>query len=351
MKPSPANRSENDPPFLLVVRIVFVVLVTYVVYEWARFFNPFIDEGDYQTYALLGFLVAAAFVVIESQVRYFYPQSLIFGFFGLLCGLCASMLIQTALPDTLWPETRNITKVALHLFLGYFGITTGLRYANRIDFTVTKLITRSEDYLYGCKIIDTSALIDGRVAEVAEAGFLEGRVIIPSFVLLELQALSDSENEVKRAKGRRGLDMSKRMQNLTASEVEIWDEEFPNLADVDRKLLALAKKYEGTLITLDYNLNKVADVEAIRVLNLNDLTQSLKTVVLPGEVLDVQIQREGKEAGQGVGYLDDGTMIVVENGKSLIGQQANVQVVSVLQTSAGRLIFTRPRELEYKPSN
>lgn len=342
------RESERDTPFLLVVRIIFVVLVTYIIYEWAQFINPFLPEEDRSSYALLGCLIATVFVIFESQVRYFYPQSLFFGFFGLVCGLSASLLIQFALPENLPQMTKDLTRLCLHLFLGYFGVTTGLRYAKRIDFTVTKLVTRSEDHLYGCKIVDTSALIDGRIAEIAESGFLEGRIVIPVFVINELQILSDAENHLKRNKGRRGLDISKRLQHIVECEVELLEEDFPNLNDVDRKLIALAKKYEGALITLDYNLTKVAEIENIPVMNINQLSQALKTVLLPGEEIQVQVLREGKEPNQGVGYLEDGTMVVVESGKRLIGQNASVSVVSVLQTSAGRMIFTKPLELEYR---
>lgn len=341
---SKPSRPYNETPFLLVVRIVFVVLVTFIIYEWARNINPHILEEDRSTYAFMGFLIASVFVIFESQVRYFYPQSLFFGFFGLVCGLSASVLIQMALPENLPQVTKDMTRMSLHLFLGYFGVTTGLRYANRIDFTVTKLVTRSEDHLYGCKIVDTSALVDGRIAEIAEAGFLEGRLVIPAFVVNELQALSDSENHAKRAKGRRGMDISKRLQNNAQCEVQVLEEDFPNLSGVDRKLIALAKKYEGTLITLDFNLNKVADIENLRSLNINELSQAVKMVVLPSDTLEVLIQREGKEPNQGIGYLDDGTMVVVENGKSLIGQPVHVAVASVLQTSAGRMIFTKTQQ-------
>ncbi|MBI1387228.1 MAG: TRAM domain-containing protein [bacterium] len=341
------SATDNETPFLFVVRIIFVILFTYIVYTFAQVINIYIPDNDLWIYSLCGFLFSSMFVVFESQVRYFYPQSLFFGLFGLCCGLAASLLIVAALPSGMSPISRDLTRLSLHLFLGYFGVTTGLRYANRIDLTATKLLTRSEDRLYGSKIIDTSVLIDGRINEIKEAGFLEGHFVIPSFVLNELQTLSDSEDHNKRAKGRRGLDFSKRLLNASDGEVEVLEEDFPNFADVDKKLIALAKKYEGILLTLDFNLSKVAEIENLSVLNINKLAASLKTVVLPGDELRIQVLKEGKEANQGVGYLDDGTMVVIDNGRKLIGQTVHVNVSSILETSAGRLVFSKPKELDH----
>lgn len=176
---------------------------------------------------------------------------------------------------------------------------------------------------------------------------MTGLIIIPSFVIQELQSLADSQDHLKRSKGRRGLDISKRLQNCSNCEVELLDEDFPNCKEVDKKLLALAKKYEGILLTMDFNLNKVAELEEVSVLNINQLTQALRTVVLPGEELRLQLLREGKEPGQGIGYLDDGTMVVVEQGRSLIGNTVDVIVSSVLQTSAGRMVFAKIPSLNH----
>lgn len=346
--PKKSKESDSDTPFLVFVRVIFVFIFTYIIYSFALVINPFIVKNDLWVYCLVGFSFATIFVILESQVRYFYPQSLFFGLFGLSCGLAASLLIQAALPSGLGEIPRDITRLVLHLFLGYFGVTTGLRYANRIDFTATKLLARTEDHLYGSKIIDTSILIDGRISELVDAGFVEGHMVIPGFVLNELQTLADSSDHNKRSKGRRGLDISKRLLSIGDGYIEILDEDFPNFQEVDKKLIALTKKYEGSLLTLDFNLSKVAEIENLRVLNINLLAQSLKAVVLPGDDFQVLVLKEGKEPNQGVGYLDDGTMIVVENGRKLIGQTAHVNVASVLQTSAGRLIFTKPKEIEYK---
>ncbi len=336
-------------PFLRVVRFLFIILTTALAYKWAQSINPYIQQEDLRYYSLFGFIVAVLLVYIESRIRYAFPQELFVGLFGLICGLTTSALIQIAIPESLPQETKIVTRLGLHLFLGYFGMVIALRYAHRFDFTATKLLSRSEDRLYGCKILDTSILIDGRIVEIIDVGFLEGLIIIPSFVINELQILSDSQNHMKRSKGRRGLDISKRIQNSTRCDVEILEIDFPNEPNVDKKLLALAKKYDGSIITIDFNLHKVAEIEDIAVMNINQLAQSVKTVVLPGENLQVQIIREGKEAKQGVAYLEDGTMVVVENGRKLLGKEVDVTVVSVLQTSAGRMVFTKLIDsLEYE---
>jgi uncharacterized protein YacL len=308
---------------------------------WAQEINQYIQEQDLKIYAFFGFIVAISLVMIEYQIQNAFPQELLVGLFGLICGLSTSTLIQLAIPQGIDQTTHDVLRLCLHIFLGYFGVTIGLRYAHRFDFSATKFLTRSEDRLYGAKIIDTSVLIDGRIVEIVEAGFTDGLMVIPSFVINELQILSDSSDHLKRSKGRRGLDISKRIQQSTKGEIEILEEDFPNLTEVDKKLLALAKKYEGTLLTMDFNLNKVAQIEDIEVMNINNLAQALRTVVLPGETMNIQIIREGKEHNQGIGYLDDGTMVVVEHGKNLIGSTVEASISSVLQTSAGRMIFAK----------
>lgn len=343
MKSKQYERPEHDTPFLRVVRLLFIIISTFMVHQWA-IHHPYIQKFDRYIYVCCGATVAIVIVIIESQIRHAYPQELLIGLFGLVCGLSTSVLIQYALPENQPSYTTDIARFSLHLFLGYFGITIGLRYAHRLDFR--KFLTQTEDRLYGAKILDTSVLIDGRIIEIAEAGFLEGLIIIPSFVLNELQILSDSEDYLKRTKGRRGLDISKRLQHTLNCEVEVLEEDFPNLSDVDKKLLALSKKYEGVLITLDFNLNKVAEVENINIMNINLLAQAVKTILLPGEEIKVHLIREGKEANQGVGYLDDGTMIVVENARQLLGQTVEVNVASLLQTSAGKMIFAKLKDEE-----
>jgi uncharacterized protein YacL len=195
----------------------------------------------------------------------------------------------------------------------------------------------------GAKLVDSSALIDGRIADVAATGFVEGVLMVPRFVLRELQRLADLADAQKRNRGKRGFEVLQRLQGLTGVTVEIVDDEVAETPEVDLKLLEVARRRGAAVLTTDYNLNRLAEVSGIMVLNVNDLANALKAVVLPGEVLRVQLLREGKEAGQGVGFLEDGTMVVVDQGRPLVGQEVSVVVTSALQTSAGRMVFARPR--------
>jgi uncharacterized protein YacL len=204
----------------------------------------------------------------------------------------------------------------------------------------------TEDCGPKAKILDTSVIIDGRIADICQTGFIEGTLIVPTFVLQELQRVADSSDVLKRNRGRRGLDTLATLQRLPGIQIRIDGKDFPDVTAVDEKLLRLAKKRREKLLTNDINLNKIAGLQGVKVLNINDLSNSVKTVVLPGEELNVKIIKEGKEPGQGVGYLDDGTMVVVENGRTLMNQRAQVVVTSVLQTTAGRMVFAKTRPAE-----
>ena len=192
-------------------------------------------------------------------------------------------------------------------------------------------------------MLDTSVIIDGRIFDICETGFIEGPLVIPNFVLDELRHISDSSDSLKRTRGRRGLDILNKIQKELSIETKIWEVDFPKIEEVDSKLLKLAQNLHGKVITNDYNLNKVAEVQGVPVLNINELSNAVKPVVIPGEEMVVDVVKDGKESSQGVAYLDDGTMIVVENGKRLIGEQIEVIVTSVLQTAAGRMIFAKPK--------
>jgi uncharacterized protein YacL len=189
------------------------------------------------------------------------------------------------------------------------------------------------------KILDTSVIIDGRIADIAETGFLDGVIVLPQFVLRELQLVADSADSMKRNRGRRGLDILQRIQKIATLTVQIVEDDFPAVREVDLKLIELAKLYEGKIVTNDFNLNKVAQLQGVEVLNINELANSLKPIVLPGEVMKVFILKEGKEYNQGVAYLDDGTMVVVDNARKMIGKNIDISVTSVLQTTAGKMIF------------
>jgi uncharacterized protein YacL len=194
------------------------------------------------------------------------------------------------------------------------------------------------------KVLDTSVIIDGRIADIAEAGFIDGMLVVPEFVLRELQVVADSTDGSKRQRGRRGLDMLQRMQSSDKVQVQIVPDDFPSIREVDLKLLELAKKWEAKVVTNDFNLNKVAHLHHVDVLNINDLANALKPVVLPGERMNVLVLKEGKEYNQGVGYLDDGTMVVVDHARKLIGRSVQISVTSVLQTASGKMIFGKMDE-------
>ena len=189
------------------------------------------------------------------------------------------------------------------------------------------------------KILDTSVIIDGRISDIAETGFLDGTIVIPQFVLRELQLVADSADSLKRNRGRRGLDILQRLQKVASVQIQIVEDDFPAVREVDLKLIELAKLYEGKIITNDFNLNKVAQLQGVDVLNINELANSLKPIVLPGEIMKVFVLKEGKEYNQGVAYLDDGTMVVVDNARKMIGKTIDISVTSVLQTTAGKMIF------------
>ncbi len=265
------------------------------------------------------------------------------GLIGLSMGILFAKLIYYPI-KTLFSSVNDIyVPVILNAVFGYSGLLLGLRKGK--GFSLSSIIKSFKGVEEGnLKIIDTSAIIDGRIADVCEAGFGEGVFILPQFILQELQHVADSPDSLKRARGRRGLDVLHRIQKMSTITVKIIDEDFPKIREVDAKLVALAKMLSGKIITNDFNLNKVAELQGVSVLNINELANALKPAVLPGEIMNVFIVKEGKESNQGVGYLEDGTMVVVDNARRLINKNVDVTVTSVLQTTAGRMIFTRLKE-------
>jgi len=230
------------------------------------------------------------------------------------------------------------------LGLPYLGLVLGAQFGKERFTEGRHSVSGSASSGTNAKLLDTSVIIDGRVSDLCETGFLEGPFLVPHFILNELQHIADSSDSLKRARGRRGLDILNKIQKMTDLDVRIIEEDFPHVKEVDAKLVVLAKKVGGRIITNDLNLNKVAELQGVRVLNINELCNALRPVVLPGETIRVFVLKEGKEAGQGVAYLDDGTMIVVDNARRCIGRNVDVIVTSVLQTTAGRMIFTRMKE-------
>ncbi|MNJ44508.1 putative PIN and TRAM-domain containing protein precursor [compost metagenome] len=268
---------------------------------------------------------------------------------GLTAGLLLSLMVNPVL--ALLGSMEHFAQFGISALLGYMGLRVGLAKKEELSSFWKSgkwgnSGTGAERKLEEHKILDTSVIIDGRIADICKTGFIEGTIVIPEFVLEELQHIADSSDLLKRNRGRRGLDILNKIQKELDIKVMIYEGDFEEISEVDSKLVKLAKVLEGKVVTNDFNLNKVCELQGVSVLNINDLANAVKPVVLPGEEIMVQVIKDGKEHGQGVAYLDDGTMIVVEGGRDYIGTITEVLVTSVLQTSAGRMIFAKPKLLE-----
>jgi uncharacterized protein YacL len=256
---------------------------------------------------------------------------------GIVGAYLFSLVIKSALPAS---HTQSFLELFVMLLMAYVGLIVGAGKGDLLNLAALGGIFGGEKQSKrSYKILDTSVIIDGRIADIAETGFLDGTIVIPQFVLRELQLVADSADSMKRNRGRRGLDILQRIQKIATLTVQIVEDDFPSVREVDLKLIELAKLYEGKIVTNDFNLNKVAQLQGVQVLNINELANSLKPIVLPGEIMRVFILKEGKEYNQGVAYLDDGTMVVVDNARKMIGKNIDISVTSVLQTTAGKMIF------------
>ncbi|NIK12908.1 PIN/TRAM domain-containing protein [Alkalibacillus almallahensis] len=307
------------------------------------------------TFWLVDYIVNLLKVIEEKLVK--APVAdLLFGSLGLIVGLVLAFLVNIYLQGLSNPVLSEILPIFVMVILGYLGFQVGFKRRN--EFINLLSMNRKESGAdeqqanvnqaadVRPKILDTSVIIDGRIADICETHFLEGSIIIPHFVLEELQHIADSSDVLKRNRGRRGLDILNRLQKEVPVDVQIYEGDFEDIQEVDSKLVKLTKVMSGVLVTNDFNLNKVSEFQNVTVLNINDLANAVKPVVLPGEEMNVYVIKAGKEDRQGVAYLDDGTMIVVEEGKNHIGDSLDVIVTSVLQTSAGRMIFAKPKALD-----
>jgi len=296
--------------------------------------------------ALIGGVVGMCILAVEQRLQAVPFSIALWGGLGLVFSLLIAGLIGfvTGLVGSSDHSVFSVLATLL-LFLGvpFWGLSTGIRFGKE-GWAVPDSASGSDDQALKTKLLDTSVIIDGRIADLCETGFIEGTLIVPHFILQELQHIADSSDGLKRARGRRGLDVLNVLQKMENLQVKLVEDDFPHVKEVDTKLIELAKQMNGKVLTNDFNLNKVAGIQGVEVLNINDLCNALKPVVLPGEIIRVFVLKEGKEAGQGVAYLDDGTMVVVDHAKLCIGKNAEVVVTSVLQTSAGRMIFTRLKE-------
>lgn len=329
---------------LIVLRFVFVLVAAGLAISLIQ---TGIVPQDYPWMALgvLGGLVSLTLVVIglDVAVRRKHLDTLTAVYFGMLVGLLLTYILSLALIPLPLGRARDPVQLVLGLVLCYVCISLLMQTKDDFRFIIPYVEFAKE--VKGLKpcVLDTSVVIDGRIADVVETRIFDGQIIMPKFVIGELQAIADSSDRLRRGRGRRGLDILNRLRNNPDIELVIYERDLPEFAgmSVDLRLVALAKHLQGKLVTNDYNLNKVARLQGVTVINLNDLANSLKPVFLPGEQIDVRVIKAGEEPGQGVGYLEDGTMVVIESGRDHIGQTVPVAVTSVLQTSAGRMVFGR----------
>jgi uncharacterized protein YacL len=319
-----------------LARILFVAAVGYSAYQLHPIF------GDPLPNLAFGLGLGALFVAIEIRLKDISVTHLLGALIGGAIGLVAARTIGAAL---YWANLSDPRVVFLHslvlLGLPYLGLAMGARRGDFLEPSHLIGLFRASGPRRRYKVLDTSVIIDGRIADICETGFMDGTLVIPQFVLKELQLVADSSDSMKRNRGRRGLDILQKVQKMSNIDVMISDVDFPEVREVDLKLIELARTLQGKIVTNDFNLNKVAQLRGVEVLNINELANSLKPVVLPGELMKVFILKEGKEYNQGVAYLDDGTMVVVDNAKKAIGRTIDVVVTSVLQTTAGKMIFGR----------
>jgi uncharacterized protein YacL len=319
-----------------LARVLFVAAVAYA----AALLQPL----PFGIAVNVGFALALAalVVVFESRLR----ETSITHMLGALIGGSVGLVIARTIGSGLfWADTGDRRVVFLHSFvlivLPYLGLVMGGKHGEWLEPARLIGLFRAAGPERRYKILDTSVIIDGRIADVCETGFVDGALVIPQFVLKELQLVADSADSMKRNRGRRGLDILQKIQKMSGVEVIISDLDFPDVREVDLKLIETARTLQGKIVTNDFNLNKVAQLRGVQVLNVNELANSLKPVVLPGEVMKVFILKEGKEYNQGVAYLDDGTMVVVDNARKMISKTIDIVVTSVLQTTAGKMIFGR----------
>jgi uncharacterized protein YacL len=322
---------------MLGIRIVFMAVCIAAGFH----FRPFGLTKELG--ATVGFLFGMAVILFELRLRHASLRRLIGAAVGSILGLLGAYLTSLILTHTTMPEsTRSFFSLAAFLVMAYIGVVLGANKGDMLNLQALGGLFGSERSLkHSFKVLDTSVIIDGRVADIAEAQFLDGTVIIPQFVLHELQLVADSADPLKRQRGRRGLEVLQRIQKMAHLEVQIAADDFLQVPEVDLKLIELAKRYDAKIVTNDFNLNKVATLQGIEILNVNQLANALKPVVLPGETMRVFILREGKEYNQGVAYLDDGTMVVVDGARKMINKTIDIIVTSVHQTTAGKMIFGR----------
>ncbi|HZH31239.1 MAG TPA: PIN domain-containing protein [Pyrinomonadaceae bacterium] len=327
---------------LILIRLVFTALLVAAGYVLHPIRNrPLLSAG-------VAALIAFAIIMFERRIQRASLKTLIGAAVGSILGIVGAYLIGSLISsqhsDAVPVGMKTFLTLALTFLMAYIGLVVGAAKGDYLDLSALGGIFSDKSTRRDLKILDTSVIIDGRIADIAEAGFLSGTIVIPQFILRELQQVADSPDSNKRQRGRRGLDMLNRLQTNNTLDIQVVDTDFPAVREVDLKLLELSKQLDAVVVTNDFNLNKVAQLHGVSILNINELANALKPVVLPGELMRVFILKEGKEYNQGVAYLDDGTMVVVDNARKMIGKNADISVTSVLQTTAGKMIFGRLSE-------
>jgi uncharacterized protein YacL len=326
---------------ILSLRLFFILLSTIVGYYVGSLLGAFDVRFAYFGMAA-GFIGSLVIILIELGMRRLSIRNLSAAVFGLVFGFFMAWIVTSVL--RLIPMSLSLFasfQIILILIFCYLGMIIAMRGKDEFNLIIPYVKFVRQDKKEDIILLDTSVIIDGRIADVLHTRFIEGRLVVPRFVLKELQQIADSQDALKRNRGRRGLDILNKLQKTPSFDVRIQEEDFPEVKEVDAKLVKLAKLLGAKIFTNDFNLNKVAELQGITVLNINELAGALRPVVLPGEMMEVRVSKEGKEYNQGVAYLDDGTMVVIDNSRHLIGQTVKVAVTSVLQTSAGRMIFAR----------
>jgi len=342
-KPSAGLDVQGEQTYVVdiwVVRIIFAITLTLAAY----FIQPFGLRG--LTTVALGLASALGIIYFEHRLRRATLKRLIGAAIGSILGIIGASLISHILSNTAFDDSSiSFVRVFILFLMTYVGLVVGANKGEYLNLSALGGIFGGErPPKKAYKILDTSVIIDGRIADISETGFLDGILVIPHFVLRELQQVADSADTLKRNRGRRGLDILQRIQKTAGITVQFVENDYPQFREVDMKLIELAKEFEAKIVTNDFNLNKVAQLRGVEVLNINELANALKPVYLPGETMKVFILKEGKEFNQGIAYLDDGTMVVVDNARKMIGKTVESSVTSVLQTTAGKMIFGRYEE-------
>ena len=328
---------------LWIVRAIFLGVFAAMTYH----LGPFGFTGV--PALVLGILSGIAIIIFEIRLRKVTLKRLIGAAIGSVLGIIGAFLMSLVMGSSLSSDSVSFLQLSVLLLMAYVGLVVGGAKGDMLNLgALGGLFGGDTGAEKSYKILDTSVIIDGRIADIAETGFMDGVLIIPQFVLWELQLVADSADSLKRNRGRRGLDVLQRLQKNKALNVQIIEKDYPDTKEVDLKLIQLAKDTDGKIVTNDFNLNKIAQLQGVTVLNINELANTLKPIVLPGEAMRVFILKKGKEYNQGVAYLDDGTMVVVDNARQQISKTVDISVTSVLQTTAGKMIFGR---FEDKHSN